>query len=185
MKEFSITDLITVFISLISVVSGYFIGSRQIKTPTNIEISKKLVNEVFIPYHFLIELELYKHINKHSLKKKIILLQEFKSYIEANNLRFYFSNRFLYSLDNMTLYNPNKTYNFYRRLRFNDYYRLFSLDYLKALNKSRKVLGLEKRNLDYRIYNNLFAFPLLLRFFLYAFLFMSIGYFLMLIYINI
>ena len=148
------------FLSILGVILGagisIIIAKKNLKHPISLEHSKKLVKEIFIPYHDNIELKLFQ---RHDPIERIETLKAFQIDIENKNFRFYFSNRLLIALSQLTSLESEALATKKGNRIFKRSYYHFSHEYFYILNHARKMLGLEKRNLDYQLYFKLLTRP--------------------------
>lgn len=133
---------------------------NTVRTRT-LEASQKyapqLIDEIFKPHYQNIECQLFIPVtidNKEMIHDNLINLY---LQIKEKNLLFYISDDLLISLEELISVGQQKDFN---KRSFNKLYQRFSSYYYLELNRFRKIVGLKRRGIGFRVHHKLYRYKI-------------------------
>lgn len=144
------SELIISLLSLFWLITNFYLSERL---KYKKEIVDPLIHNIFKLFYHKLELNLFKKITNNNFNIIYTNIFQLNKLIKKQKLEFYMDDFFLMYLNNLV--NFFKQYSSFEKLTLKNkillqlYYQRFSYNYLKQLNKSRKMFNLPKRNLDY------------------------------------
>ncbi|HFH9445028.1 TPA: hypothetical protein ACGOAH_001855, partial [Enterococcus faecium] len=144
------SELIISLLSLFWLITNFYLSERL---KYKKEIIDPLIHNIFKIFYHKLELNLFKKITNKNFNIIYTNVFQLNGLIKKQKLEFYMDDFFLIYLNNLV--NFFKQYSSFEKLTLKNkillqlYYQRFSYNYLKQLNKSRKMFNLPKRNLDY------------------------------------
>ena len=144
------SELIISLLSLFWLITNFYLSERL---KYKKEIIDPLIHNIFKIFYHKLELNLFKKITNKNFNIIYTNVFQLNGLKKKQKLEFYMDDFFLIYLNNLV--NFFKQYSSFEKLTLKNkillqlYYQRFSYNYLKQLNKSRKMFNLPKRNLDY------------------------------------
>jgi len=151
--------LVPIATVIISAGVSWLISHHKLKYSVSLEVHKKLIEGLFIPFYEKIELKLFRRIPLEETREWIEQLKELKSYLQRNELLFYLPSRLNIELDKIANADPNSIVTKRDHRQLQKQYWEFSSQYFIALNRTRKLYVLKKHTDRYRAYHKLNPFP--------------------------
>lgn len=129
------------------------------KKTREIEASQKyapqLIDEIFKPCYENIECNLFISITENNKDKILSNLIDLYLQLKKEKLLFYISDSLLISLEAIIKEGSKQSDDL---KQFNQLYQCFSRDYYYELNRFRKIVGLKRRSINFRIYHKLYKY---------------------------